>query len=338
MRRSPLAAAVLATAVLMLAGCATPSTQPEQTAAAAPAPDATPSTTPSSEVRVVGAAERPPAAFSGDCEAAISAAELGEALGYEVIGYTARDLRWTRSISAAGGLSCEWEGGRLDIIPRAGLGEAELQPGSQTYYFGACDYACAWVWEDESLWVSGSSWGAEGRTREEADAAAASVGPAVAESWRSSDDLWARDRTGWLPILTCDDIAAAVGEQLGSDVTAAEAGYHDPAGAATEIADAASRMAWCSLSDDDGEAFVVVRADAGIAWDVPWEGLGEPIDLGIPGIDSFVKDKGGYTVWRVYELTDGVNGVSAEVSNEGRWSEQQIATAVAAAAASDFQL
>nr|BFF09153.1 hypothetical protein GCM10025699_04560 [Microbacterium flavescens] len=55
----PLAAAVLATAVVMLAGCATPSTQPEQTAAAAPAPDATPSTTPSSEVRVVGAAERP---------------------------------------------------------------------------------------------------------------------------------------------------------------------------------------------------------------------------------------------------------------------------------------
>lgn len=339
MRRSPLAIALLASALLAFAGCATPSAEPEQSAAA-PEPeqgaDAAPSPTPTPDVRLIGAGERPPMVFAGDCEAAISPDELGQALGYEVIGFTARSESWTRAVNSAGGLSCEWEGGRLDIMPRAGLGDAELRPGSYAYYFGACEDTCSWVWENESVWISGASWGAAGRTREEADAAAASIGPTVAERWTATNDLWERDRTGWLPVLTCDDIAAAVGEQLGSDLTAAEAGYHDPAGAAVEIGDAAARMAWCSLSDDDGVAFAVVRTDAGIAWDVPWEGQGKPIELGVPGIDSFVKDRGGYSPWRVYELTDGVNVVTAEVDDEARWSEQQIATAIAVAAASDF--
>lgn len=336
MRRSPLAAAAVL-ALLALAGCAAgpaASADPTPTAASTPTPTATPTV----EATLVGPAELPPQVFGGDCGAAVDPAVLEQANGRSIGDVTEGDLRWSPSLRSAGGLSCDFSGGRLDILPRAGLADAELPAREHEYYFVNCDWTCAWVWETDALWISGSDWSAEDRSRAGMDAIAAAVGPHVAERWESLDEQpWTRDRTGWLPVIGCDAMAAAVGQQLGAQLNGQEVGYHDPPVPAVRMGDVASRVSWCALSAGE-HTLAEVRSSAGDAWSAPRDESAVRVDLGVPGVTAFEAEGWAYLRGAGFQLTDGINVTFASVSEDGvEWTAQQIVTAIAAAAASDFQ-
>lgn len=333
MRRSALAAAAMLAVLTAVVGCAAESDPPVD-----PTPTTMPTPAPTAEAIVVGPAEAAPQVFGGDCGAAIDLAVLTEASGYTVAEVTKPDMQWSAGVLSAGGLSCEWEGGQLDIVPRAGLGDARLPAGEYEYYFVNCDWACAWVWETDDLWISGSDWAVQGRTRAQLDAIGAEVGAHIAERWESRDEHpWTRDRAGWLPVLECDAMASAVGQQLGAQVTAQPAGYHDPPYPVRAITDIASHTSWCALSLGD-RMFAEVRSSAGEGWDAPRDVSAARVELGIPGISAYPAGEWGYLLGAPYQLTDGINVTYATVDDSDlEWSEQQIITAIAAAAASGFQ-
>ena len=337
MRRSPLALGLALSVVLALTGCApAESNGPTSTPVAASSPTPTPTST--AEALIVGPAELPPQVFDGDCATAIEAAALAQALGYSVDEVRGRDMKSSEGIRSAGGLSCEWDGGRIDIVPRDGLGDAELPAAMSDYYFVTCDWACAWVWETDSLWITGADWRIDGRTRAEVDALGSAVGPHIAERWESTGEQpWTRDRTGWLPEIECDAMAAAVGEQLGGTLIGAEASYHDPPGAAVTLTDIASNASWCVLSAE-GRMLASVHVSGGRAWSTPTDPDAASVDLGVPGIESYESAGFGYIRGASYELTDGISVIRADVLNDHpEWTADQLVTAVAAAAASGFR-
>lgn len=337
MRRSPLAAVLAAAALLALTGCATaPAAEPTRTTAESqPTPTATP--TPTVETLVVAPGEQPPAVFDGDCAAVIPVDVLSAAVGYPIEDVNRREAQWTRSVNGVGGLSCEWRGGRIEVIPRSGLGEAVLPLEAAEYYFERCEHACSWLWETDSLWISGADWATEGRTRAEVDAIGGVLGAAVAQRWEAAGDvIWERDRTGWWPAIECEQLAAAVGDELGAALTGRSAGYGDPPGAATIMSEAAMASTSCDLSSGD-EPVAVVRTHAGQAWSVPSAFAAQLVDLDVDGVEAYTGVPAAFIPGETYELTDGVNLVTAEVSTQREWAAEQIATALAAAAASGFQ-
>lgn len=338
MRRSPLATAAVLAVVIGLAGCAAPveAADPTSSPSVASAPSPTPTPTP--EALVVGPAELPPQVFGGDCAAAIDPAALTTASGYTIEEVVPRDTQWANGLLSAGGLTCEWDGGRIDILPRPGLGDAELSAATHEYYYVDCDWMCSWVWETDSLWISGMDWGVDGRTREEVDALGSAIGPHIAARWDAmAEQEWTRDHTGWLPEIGCDAMAAAVGEQLGRALTGAEGSYHDAPGAVVTLTDMASNLSWCGLSAE-GRTLASVHVSAGRAWSVPSNPDAAPVDLRIPGIEAYDSAGLGYVQGASYEVTDGVNVILADVvDDDPDWTATQLVAAIAEAAASRFE-
>lgn len=342
MRLSPLASLGIGLAAISLAltGCAT--AEPEAAPAASSTP--TPTPTPTMEPIVIGPAEMPPVVFDGDCEKVATTEELTDTIGVELEPHV-RESEFDATLTL-GGLSCEWNGpnGELifvGVIPQTGLDGAEIPADLAEFYFGECTWAggsCSWQGSNESVWVGISFSGISGMTHDAAVGWGDELGQRVLENHAAeAAESWVRDRAGWWPALDCGTIADAVGAQLGAPLVGEPYGFEHVPVPGQLLAIQAVGHADCSLDGPDGEPVVRVST---------WPGLGasfsvpdaEPVDSGVPGIsmlDYGANEWGGTA--REYRLTDGVNraGVSASDSSVG--TQQEIAAAVAAAAASDFQ-
>ncbi|WP_404431096.1 hypothetical protein LG299_13510 [Microbacterium lacus] len=324
------------TLVLLFAGMLTAcsgQTAPAETSAqvSTPTPTSAPTHTPS--VRVVGGGEKPPVVFGGDCAAALDGEVIAAATGISDAVVSQRDVRWTRSVNNLGGLTCEWSAdgasGRVTIIPQHALGDAELSAESHRASFEECGWTCAWLWESKGLWISGweSDLGEKGR--EEADRRGELIGDAIASRVNPDDIEWTRDTALWAPKQDCTALAADIGERLGGTLEGEVAGYHDPPGPATNIADLAAGRTWCLLSVST-EAVAMVILHSGLAWDVPWAQDGELFDLGVAGITAYDVGRGqGYLGGTNVEMSDGTNSILVEVADAAPWDSTQVVTAVA---------
>lgn len=323
----------LALGVTIVTGCA--GQAPAETPAAS-APVSTPE--PTVEPIVIGPAEMPPVPFDGDCERMLSAEDLSETLGKNVV------FEWSGAGGTGaniGALHCSWQVGEFDsmsatVIPRAGLDGATLSPDRVESYFADCEsHVCSWQGGDDDVWV-GFDYLAMGLDRDVVDGWSSSLGERILTGVEeSAAEPWVRDRTGWWPVLACAQIAQAVGDQLGEAVTGQEGGWEDLPSPWYVLAHQASRGTICSLQV--GDTYVSFSALAGTGtegWDTPLNWTA--VELGIPGIDAFVSDQQ-YSA--DYSFTDGINGILVQMhGDEGAGpSPQDIAVAVAAAAASDFQ-
>ncbi|MGN8553451.1 UNVERIFIED_CONTAM: hypothetical protein OHV15_12795 [Microbacterium sp. SLM126] len=335
MRRSPFAAAlpVVVAVVLTLAGCAAPA--PVETPAASPTSE--PSATPTIEPIVIGPAEMPPVPFDGDCAKMLSIDELAGTLGESV------EFEWAGTDAkgkSTGALHCSWRVGESDsmsatVIPRAGLDGAALSPDLEDFYFAECDsHVCSWQGGDDRVWV-GLDFRAAGLTREVVDSWGDDLGSRiVARYGASAAEPWIRGRTGWWPALDCAHIAKVIGAQLGETLTGDEMGWEDAPSPWYALVDQALRSTDCVLQLQDTDVNLSTSPGTGIdQWDaLRWTAQ----DLGIPGIEGFKSDQ-----QRVsdYALTDGINSVLLQIySGDGDTvAPRDIAVAVAAAAASDFQ-
>ena len=330
--RRPLPLAFAALAVLgVLTACA-PTAQPGATATPDPVPSGEAAPTPALTIQIVAGGQAPPAVFGGDCAVALPAAGLIAATGIDGIEVTRRDQTWTRSIDNVGGLVCEWQGdgvsGNVTILPKVGLGGAELPAEVSDAYFGPCDWNCSWQWESADFSVMGYSSDLADRGREEADRIGAEVGMGIASRTAEAGLGWQRDSARWWPAADCADLATQLGSHLGAVVTAEEAGYHDPPSPATILADIASHRTWCGFSTE-GRQLALAVFESGVAWDLPWAGLGQPVDLGVPGVQAFSSTQGGYLGGEVYEATDGVNGMNVEIAPDSGWSPHELAALIA---------
>lgn len=328
----PLALAALA-ALGALTACA-----PAAEIAATPAPSATVRTTatptPTPTPTVVAGGQLPPAIFGGECSVAVPAGELSAATGIEAIEVTRRDAAWTRSIDNVGGIVCEWHSGNVSgnvtIMPKTGLDGAALSADVADFYFGHCEWDCAWQAESEELWIMGYSSDLGERGRAEADRIGAEISKGIIARSATGGLDWQRDRSQWWQKRTCADLAQVLTERIGDAVTAQEAGYHDPPSPATALADIASRQTWCGF-ESRGRQLAMAVFESGAAWDLPWGELGEPVDLGVPGVQAYSSTQGGYLGGEVYEATDGVNAMKVEVAPDGGWGAAELAAVFAEA-------
>ncbi|WP_203581745.1 hypothetical protein [Microbacterium hibisci] len=334
MRRSLVLALAALVAPGPLTACA-PGAQPESTATSVPTadPEPAPSPTPTPTPTVVPAGHRPPQVFGGDCAVAVPAEALTAATGISGIVVTPRDHPWMRSIGNVGGLACEWraEGvsGDVTVLPKRALDGAALPAAEADFYFGACDWGCSWRGESDDLVITGYSSDLAARGRDEADRIGAAITAGIVARVDAAGLNWQLDRAQWWTTQQCDDVAARLGVRLGATVTAQAAGYHDPPGAATALADIASHRTWCAF-ESDGRQLALATLDSGAAWDVPAAGLGRSVDLTVPGVTSYVSDQGGYLGGQVYEATGGVNAMTVEVATDAPWPVQELATALVA--------
>ncbi|MFF2487886.1 hypothetical protein ACFVSU_15885 [Microbacterium sp. NPDC058062] len=315
----------------VITACA-PTAEPASIPTPDPAESIQPSPTPT--VPIIPGGEAPPTVFAGDCASAVSTAQLIAATGVDGIEVARRDQRWTRSIDNVGGLVCEWQGGgvtgNVTILPKSGLEGARLPGDVSDAYFGLCGWDCAWQWESPELWVMGYSSDLADRGRDEADRIGAQIGAGIASRTAVAGLGWQRDREQWWPTAECADLAAELASHIGADVTGEAAGYHDSPSPATALADIASHRTWCGFSSA-GQQIALAVFESGAAWDLPWADLGEPVDLGVPGVRAFSSTQGGYLGGAVYEATDGVNAMNVEIAPDSGWGQQELAAVFAAA-------
>lgn len=342
MRTAPLMAIGIAAAAVgfVLTGCASNATTATPGSSAEPA--ATPSPTPTIEPIVVGPAEMPPLVFGGDCGKALTTADLFEAVGVEF----QPDFRDedTAVIANVGGLRCTWRepgGGTvyLNTIPQAGLDGTVFPADEVDTYFVECPTTmslCAWQDAGEPLWTSVTFASVPGMTRELVDGWGERLAQRVTENHAATAaEPWTRDRTGWWPAFDCEQIANAVAARSAAPVVLGEVDGFRPAPGQV-MAIRASRETNCGLSTTEGTAAAQITA---------WSGMGAlthvtepttPVESGAPGISMFRLEDAGSDSER-YVLSDGVNAVLISVYEEWVDVPEQLAVAIAAAAASDFQ-
>lgn len=319
--------------VFALAGVLTAcAPEADPTSTDTPRPVASASTTPTPAVATIAGGAAPPAVFGGDCHTAVPAADLTAATGLEGVEVVRRDQKWTRSIDNVGGLVCEWQSGtvsgRVTILPKIGLDGAQLPEADASFYFDDCDWNCEWQWESPDLVVMGYSTDLPERGRAEADRIGTQLGTQIGARAAEAGLEWQRDRAQWWPTVDCSALADRLAARLGTAVTAEAVGYHDPPGAATTLADVASRRVWCAFSTAERQIALAVF-ESGVAWDVPWAGLGQTVDLGVPGVSAFRSEQVGYLNGEVFEATDGVNGMNVEIAPDSGWDSQELAAAFA---------
>jgi hypothetical protein len=330
--RRPLSLAFAAIALTGVLSACAPAVEPTSSGDPKPQASALPTPTPTPTVATIAGGEAPPAVFGGDCGSAVPAAELTAATGLEGIEVVRRDQKWTRSIDNVGGLVCEWQSGtvsgRVTILPKIGLDGAQLPEADASFYFDECDWNCEWQWESPDLVVMGYSSDLPERGRAEADRIGTRLGTQIGARAAQAGLDWQRDRAQWWPTVDCSALADRLATRLGTAVTAEAVGYHDPPGASTTLADVASRRVWCAFSTAERQIALAVL-ESGIAWDVPWAGLGQTVDLGVPGVSAFRSEQGGYLNGEVFEATDGVNGMNVEIAPDSGWDSQQLAAVFA---------
>ncbi|MCW3492442.1 DUF3558 domain-containing protein [Microbacterium sp. SSM24] len=333
MRRSPFAAALPVVAVVLtLTGCA--ATAPVETPAASPT--SAPSATPTIEPIVIGPAEMPPVPFDGDCAKALTPEDIAAVTGRNLLLDEFRNFE--PLIDNVGGLRCSWsgDGGQMAIavMPRSGLDGAEIPAELTATYFEDCGWVCSWQGGDDAVWTAVSFQFDDGMTREVVDGWGSTLGPRVVRNYVSSaGEPWVRDRTGWWPTFECQALADAVGTQLGTDLVGLQYGPEHLGAPEQTLAILAGRETACILQDAGGELNLLLSTEAGLGGsfrEAPESAPTAPVDLGVPGITAQTRGESGFSV------ADGVNRADLYVY-ESALPLRDIAVAVAAAAASDFQ-
>lgn len=328
----PVAAGLL---LLALVGCTpTPAAAPDSRASAVP----TPTPTPTVEPVVVGPAEMPPIVFDGDCAAALTPEDIAEVTGRDL----ALDppIQYEPSIDNAGGLRCPWSnadgaGIYIGIMPRAGLDGAEIPADLTERYFTECDgWVCSWQGGNDDVWVAISFNFLDEMTREGVDEWGDDLGQRIIARFAdSAPEPWIRDRSSWWPAFECATIAEAVGAQLGTTLIGSDYGFEHLPAPEQLMGSLSSREAACILKDEGGALSLLVSTEAGQGGSFFRDENSRPaapLDLGVPGIEA--QTVGGELV----VLIDGVNRADVFVY-ESAVPSDDIAAAVAAAAASDFQ-
>jgi hypothetical protein len=240
-----------------------------------------------------------------------------------------------------GGLVCVWRGDAAtlvaEIIPQAGLGDAVFPSDSEAYYFQDCDpqWVCSFRWEDAALWVAGTFQFAPDMTRENVDAWGSALGEQIGANQTALPDVpWVRDRSGWWPVLDCQNTAAAIGRELGTALDGEPVSLGDPPTPGHVMAGTASNRTDCAVSEYGSvEMLLSLSSAAGTGATVP-DGF-TPVDLGVAGIDAYAGGPGGFGGEQYY-LSEGVNSASIEVHPTAALSAEAIAAAVARAATSGF--
>lgn len=329
----------LAISVLVLTGALSACTSP-----ADPEADPTPvasveqTPTPTPDPLKVGPGQKPPTVFDGDCERALSAADLQSVIG------TTLALASSSSdgdVGNVGGLACSWEAGgaavRLDILDRNGLGDMQFPADQAPFYFDDCDaqWVCSGEAEDDRLWLGASFQSFAEADRERIDAWTAAIAALVFRNHADSDpEPWVRDQTGWWGELDCAALAGTMSSELGAEFAGDKGGFIDPPLPGVVLSTAASNWSNCYLND--GAHTFEVYSSAGQAWTLPDDG-DQPVDTGVPGISAWLSSNYQSTTSAGYTLTDGVNALSAYITTDAAWTADQALTALATTAASGWK-
>ena len=332
MRRSHLALGLGAGVLLALTAC-TAIPVPRETSEV---PVSTPTRT--VETLQVAPGGTPPVAFDQDCGAVLTEAQIADATGM-ALQFESTDSSGT--MANVGGLVCVWRGDSatlvVEVIPQPGLGSAVFPADSQAYYFEDCDpqWVCSFRWEGDALWVAGTFQFAPDMTRENVDAWGSALGAQIGANQSAQPDApWVRDRTGWWPVLDCQNAAAAIGRELGTPLDGEIVSLGDPPSPGHVMAGAASNRTDCAVSEHGAaDTILSLSTAAGTGATTP-DGFA-PIDLDVDGIDAYAGGPGGFGGEQYY-LSDGVNSASIEVHPTAALSAQAIVAAVARAAASGF--
>lgn len=336
--RSVVTAGALLALALTIVSCA-PVEPPKAAEPTVRATPATPTVTTTSAPLVVAPGTRPPEILDGDCEEMLSAAEVSAALG------RAATLElWERqpgfdAVSGAGALSCEWSVDGVDALrvaafPPDSVAGLDLSGVDDWRMATDCDWYCSVITTGAGYTfvttTNISHLATERSLHEETLAIAGTLIPLAAANISAVDELWVRDRDGWLD-PECSALAVAVGEELEQAFTGEQWWlYIDPPLTVGLVADEAARLWVCRLLDESGK-YVEVWGYAGAAWGLevsspsvalprPW--IGEPTGEGTR------NDGAPAEVWR---MTDGVNLVGVIVPVDFSVSDVDIAAAVAAA-------
>jgi len=319
----------------VLSSCASPAppeADPTPVASVEPTPTATP------DAREVAPGEKPPTVFDGECERALSAADLQSVVGTPLaLASSSSD----GDVGNVGGLACSWEAGgaavRLEILDRNGLGDAEFPEDQAPFYFEDCDaqWVCSGEAEDERLWLGASFQSFAEADRDRIDEWTAAIGAIVFRNFaESSPAPWVRDQSGWWGELDCSALAGTLSRALGAEFSGDRGGFIDPPLPGVVLATTASNWSNCYLND--GAHIVEVYSSAGQAWTLPADG-DQPVDTGVPGISAWLSSNYQAITSAGYTLTDGVNALTAYIATDAGWTAEHAVTALATAASSGWK-
>lgn len=184
-------------------------------------------------------------------------------------------------IMNAGGLFCswaDWQGSGTHLVvtalPAAGIEGVDLAAVSSPWATPECGWYCATVdvVGDVAVvtTVNAAPASAAGDTPFDK---VAGIGDRIAEAVAGSDAVagapWRRDRSGWKRVDDCATLGQRAGSALGFSVEGREGNlYIDPPLHGGLVADAASGMWVCMLSDADGD-YVETWGYSGMAWMMP---------------------------------------------------------------------
>lgn len=340
MRTRPLLVLAVAALAVALTACV-PEPEPVATSTVTPTPTPTPTFTGT----LVAPGAQPPAAFGGDCAAVLTPAQLADVLEVDM---TLDSSATDAPIAAAGGLTCTWIGTDaalvVGVFPQAGVGDAALDAQQQKAFFEDCDptLQCSWQWESDELWAVGTLQFIAGMDRESVDGWGVELGEAIGANWATLTNSaqapvpWMRDRTGWWPVLDCADVAAAVSDALGAEVTGTAGGYPSALAPARAIADAANHQTACRLTVPGASSPLTLFSFAGEAWHVRESEQDVEYDTQVDGVTGFRLAAYNGAIIDAFSFTDGVNRVHIDVPGDGDASVDDLARAVAAAVASGF--
>jgi hypothetical protein len=336
--RSLFVVVAVALAVTMSGCVPEPAPTTTATATATSTPTPTPTPTPTGEPVAPGA--QPPAVFGGECAAALASTDIDDVVGADMTPY-ATDT--DASIANVGGLNCMWTGTdaalTVSILPRAGIGDAQLPAGAVRQFFQDCDptLSCSWQWNEGDLWIAGTFQFVAGMTQAKVTAWGQDLGDAIAANHAAQPGApWVRDKADWWQVRECSAVASAVAKELGGTVKGAAATYPDPPAPGVAMADIASNRTWCELTVPGTSTPLTLNLFAGEAWYVR-EGEGDKaFDTKVAGITGFRLAAYDGSPSNSFSFTDGVNRVRIDVPADAKASVGDIARAVARAAASGF--
>jgi len=334
-----LVAAAAVALVATLSGCV-PEPAPSATVTTSPKPDPTLTTPPTLTGDAVAPGALPPAVFGGQCPTALSSSDIDDVVGTDMTPYSTDT---EASVSNVGGITCMWTGTdaalTVTILPRSGIGAAQLSDAARRQFFQDCDPAlfCSWVWEDDDLWVSGTFQFLPNMSQSTVDAWGQDLGDTVAANFAAAREApWVRDTTGWWPVRECSQVASAVAAELNASVTGATATYPDQPAPGVALADIASHRTWCALTVPGASIPLTVNLFAGEAWFVREAEGDKAFDTQVDGVTGYRLASYDGSASNSFSFTDGVNRVRIDVPGDARASVEDLARAVARAAASGF--
>ncbi|MDR7113656.1 hypothetical protein J2X03_003556 [Microbacterium trichothecenolyticum] len=276
--------------------------------------------------------------FGEDCGSALSPEDVRRVTGAE-LSLASSDS--AGQVGNVGGLACSWEAEgtavRIEILPRAGLGDAQFPVDQAAYYFDDCvaEWVCSGRTETVELWLSASFQYFPGTDRAQIDAWTSDLaGVVFANAAATESRPWTRDRTGWWGDLDCEALAGVMSRELGAELTGAKGGYIDPPLPGVLLAAEASKWSNCYLQDETRA--LEISSSSGGAWALPSSPDDEAFETGVPGITAWIDSGFWSTTAAGYTMTDGVNMLSAYVPTDAPWSAEDAVRALARAVA-DWQ-